>query len=233
MEELVHFRDLIVSMPAYLTIKWLVLAGISILIIALITLEQRKMSRYYQRLTSHASVEDASAAEYSLKLLTISTRNKFLFSTSFLILTFSVIFYDVRQQRMLEQHDADAARQLAAECESKSDKSAATAPAGDEDATALDEAKRKYEKQLVNFYLLRKCNMAGADEFAIVQAAMLAETKQLGADASFASQTQATAKSAFNELYKDFNCSSKKLDEISKQFQSDKLSDKEIIYNNI
>lgn len=216
-----HIQTALAELPPHITIKWLLLATVSIVIVILITVEQRRMYRYYQRLTSHASKEDSSVAEYSLKLLSLSTRNKFLFSISFLIMTFSVIVYDVRQQHMTASHEVEIAQRMAEDCEARINAQTAKTTSAISAASeeSLDRIKQKYEQIFVNFYLLQKCGSASVEDFSLLHSAILTELRQLNADADLAKKIINTAKSTFDELYKDFNCKDAKAKEIAIQFQ--------------
>jgi hypothetical protein len=211
MEHLVHWVD---ALPPYTLLKWLLLFGISVAVIVMMGIEQKRMQRYYQRLATHASREDVAAMEYALSLLTLSSRNKLLFSLSFLIITLSVVFYDVKQHfshvvpastAEAQQAACPAAEQPLAPLPTVTDLPPTNA---EEEANAqnLDRLKRSYEQAYVNFYILHRCQQADVSDMALLNSAFLVDLVGLKASSSFPLDVRATAKSTFDELYKNYDC---------------------------
>lgn len=212
------------SLPLTTSLKWAALAVISIVILIILTLEQRRMYRYYHRLSSHASSQDTAAMEYSLKLLSLSSRNRMLFALSFIVLILSVVFYDIKQQLA----DLDVAGEVPAPapaaiaCEPAPQPPIAvetTAPKDDVNDQALDRIKRDYEQAYVNFYILHKCKVTDINDISLMNSAFLQDLSKLKATASFPLEVRATAKSTFDELYSKFDCNSPTLPQVKKNHQ--------------
>jgi len=204
--------------PSDLTIKWMLIIGVAFLCITLISYEQRKMRRYYQRLVSHASSQDTAAIDYALQLLSISARNRLLFAVAFLLLSFSVVFYDMKQ---LHQ-----ANDLMVHCEDTAQGNApqpVTVVKADNDTDVLerqlDSLKRDYEQAFINYYLLESCNQASVKDALVISGALTHELSLMQAPASLVKNIRESAQSTYQELYADFDCASSDLAPIVQRHQ--------------
>lgn len=214
-----YLSSLLGLAPVGTTLKWAALVLLTVAIVVLISAEQRKMQRYYQRLTSHATSQDTAALDYSLKLLSISARNKLLFSLSFMILTFSIIFYDLKQLHF------DTVAALRDRCEPATQAAAPPPPTvvvikegGDAvQETTLDTLKRTYEQAFINYYLLHACGKVETSDALVINGALTQEMSTLNAPASLPVDIRQAAKSTYQELYANFDCNNDKVEDVLRQ----------------
>lgn len=234
-----YLVDLLHSVPAYTAIKWGLLLFISLAILALLTVEHKRMHRYYQRLAAHATSHDSAALDYSLHLLNVSTRNKIFFALSFIVLTLSVVFYDLKQQhyeRMnaMERIDAQSDR---SKCIEASEDVTALKPiqalampaetvnaqpaiiSGEEYEKTLDSIKRDYEQLYINYYILKQCDRINPEAISQIDGALKTQLMQFDAwSESFVSNLKTASYTTWTELYKNTDCTSNHVSITSKRF---------------
>ncbi len=219
--------------PFILT-KWIIIAGLCAALIALTYFSHSRERKYYKRLASHATNADTAALDYSLRLLSQSARNYFLFSISFIILLFCVIFYDIKQHHLVEVNQL---KQNVAACETRSiqaSSSPAESPApSEEQATVipqnaplnrnqeaeLDELKRTYEKAYINFFLLYHCKQAPFADYALMNAALTLQLSPYQQTQDFIPLVQQAAQGTYQELYSTMQCNDAALSTSRQQHQ--------------
>lgn len=222
---LVFATDTLNQISTVTALKWALLGFVCLLVIGIMYLEQRRMQRYYHRLTSAASSQDTAALDYSLKLLTRLSRSILLLSVAFVILTFSVITYDIKK------HHVDTMRLVMEErawCETGLDIHSPSQPtpspaqndsaielaeplqrtASPEQEQKLDELKQTYEKSFISYYMLKACGMTGINDALVINNMLMLEMEEHNAPALLPKTIREAAHSTYKGLYISTECDS-------------------------
>ncbi len=203
-------------------IKWGVLIFVSGGAVFFLALEQRRLYKYYQRLTAHATSQDSAALDYSMQLLRRLSRNVLLISLTFVFLTFSVIVFDLKRHHA-EELQKVIASQHAAPPEETTITTSVTSDAAQATRQReamekeLDTIKRKYEQAFVNFYILQRCGEASLNDILILNSAMMHELSAYDVSAAFQNNVRQAAIGTFKEMYGDMQCEEETISAIAAQ----------------
>lgn len=136
----------------------------------------------------------------------------------FLLIIVAIGIYETRlngkNQRVvsLENDIASAQAQIATlEAAVEQQKQAAAVPAPvtemtEEQQAQLDQLKRDFEGLFINYYLLKKCNLAGAKEFHLMHSSLMYRLDALNAPAGERRRILDAASGSFDELYAETPC---------------------------
>lgn len=85
--------------------------------------------------------------------------------------------------------------------------------------SALDRVKQHFEESFVAYFYLRKCNLARAEDFHILQSALMQQLSALNASSRISYEIQTAAKGTYQELYQNSRCNAAQVVPLAEQFQ--------------
>lgn len=153
----------------------------------------------------------------------------------FLLLIVAIGIYETRlngkNQRItaVENDFASAQAQIAtleaslAEQAARQKQAAAAAPTGEmteSQQEELDQLKRDFEGLFINYYLLKKCNLAGAKEFHLMHSSLMYRLDALNAPAGERRRILDAAMGSFAELYAETPCDGAEIAPVQASIQS-------------
>lgn len=209
---------------------WIRWGVIVVLALAVTFWHQRQNQAFH-----HYMRETKRRNPLSDRLSHLAHNRSFEVFTLFLLIIAAIGIYETRlngkNQRIVAQENDIASAQtqittLEAALEqqaAQAKQAAAAVPAGqmtDAQQEQLDQLKRDFEGLFINYYLLKKCNLAGAKEFHLMHSSLMYRLDALNAPAGERRRILDAASGSFAELYAETPCDSTEIAPVQVSIQN-------------